>query len=150
MIIHDLTVAECESLLSRSTIGRLACALNNQPYIVPISYAFDQAAQCLYGFSTRGQKTLWMRQNPLVCVAVDEVADQVHWTSVVVTGRYQELRGAREAPEAWRRIGDLFAERATWWLPATARRATGEEGDTPVFYCIHIDRMSGRRTARPA
>lgn len=150
MIIHDLTDAQCEELLSRSAVARLACADDGQPYIVPISYAFDRPANCLYGFSTLGQKVLWMRRNPRVCVAVDEIADQFHWTSVVVTGRYEELRDAQQAPEAWQRVQELFAQRQSWWMPAAANRATGEERETPVFYRIRIDHLSGRRTTRPA
>ena len=150
MIIHDLTVAQCEELLGRTTVGRLACALSGQPYIVPISYSFDRAANCLYGFSTLGQKIVWMRANPKVCVAVDEVADQLHWNSVLVTGRYEELRDAHEAREPWQRVHELFEQRQTWWLPATGTLATGEERETPIFYRIRVDRLSGRRTTRPA
>jgi uncharacterized protein len=150
MIIHELTVAECEGLLARSTVGRLACADDGQPYIVPISYAFDQAAGCLYGFSTLGRKIEWMRRNPKVCVAVDETADRFRWTSVVVTGRYEELGDDRDARESRQRLHQHFEQRQSWWLPATARLAAGEERETPVFYRIRIDQLSGRQTSRPA
>ena len=32
-----------------------------------------------------------MRANPLVCIEVDEGANQLHWKSVVVLGKYEEL-----------------------------------------------------------
>jgi nitroimidazol reductase NimA-like FMN-containing flavoprotein (pyridoxamine 5'-phosphate oxidase superfamily) len=150
MIVHDLTDAECHELLSRSSIGRLACVKDLQPYIVPISFALDPEANCLYAFSTLGQKIEWMRWNPRVCVAVDEITDERLWTSVLVTGRYEELGSHRGDDEARRRAEALLAQRKTWWLPATARPAHGDDRETPIVYCIHINRMSGRRTARPA
>ena len=36
MNIHEMTEEECRAMLSRRNVVRLACALNNQPYIVPI------------------------------------------------------------------------------------------------------------------
>jgi nitroimidazol reductase NimA-like FMN-containing flavoprotein (pyridoxamine 5'-phosphate oxidase superfamily) len=39
---------------------------------------------CLYGFAFHGQKIDWMRANPNVCVEVDEIVDQYHWTTVLV------------------------------------------------------------------
>ena len=90
MLIHQLTRDECLEVLSRATMGRLACAHGDQPYIVPISLHFDGTAG-LYSFSTVGQKIHWMRNNPKVCVEADEVADRFHWTSVVVIGTYEEL-----------------------------------------------------------
>jgi nitroimidazol reductase NimA-like FMN-containing flavoprotein (pyridoxamine 5'-phosphate oxidase superfamily) len=150
MIVHELTAAECHELLSRTSMGRLACVKDLQPYIVPISFALDPEANCLYGFSTFGQKIEWMRWNPRVCVAVDEIADDRHWTSVLVTGRYEELGLDSDGDQARQRAETLLAQRETWWLPATARSAHGDDRETPIVYCIHINRVSGRRTARPA
>ena len=64
MVIHDLSSAECSEVLSRTHIGRLACARFNQPYIVPFSFAFSLEETRLYSFATHGQKIDWMRENP--------------------------------------------------------------------------------------
>ena len=58
---------------------------------VPISYSFDAARDCLYCFSAVGQKILWMRDNPKVCVQFEEIHDKDHWATVLVFGRYEEL-----------------------------------------------------------
>src|SRR5688500_16233879 len=94
MLIHDMTVAECHEVLGRTRLGRLACALDDQPYIVPIFFYFDITDPYLYSFSTVGQKIEWMRGNPKVCVEVDEISDQFHWTTVVLFGLYEELRSS--------------------------------------------------------
>ena len=150
MLIHQLTDQQCRELLGRTHLARLACARDNQPHIVPIYFSYDAEANCLYSFSTVGRKIEWMRKNPKVCLELDEIVDQAHWTTVLVTGRYQELRSVQQDAPARARAQALFEQRAEWWLPAAAPLATGEERDRGVFYRIQIDRVSGRRAARPA
>src|SRR6185503_843374 len=103
MLIHELTEQQCKEVLARTNLGRLGCAREGQPYIVPISFSFDPEGHCLYSFSTVGQKIEWMRDNPKVCVEVEEIADQFHWTSVIVPGRYLEVRDARKAEDVRQR-----------------------------------------------
>ena len=148
MIIHELTAAQCEEFLTQAVIGRLGCAQHNQPYIVPVSVYFDRGEKCLYSFSTVGRKVQWMRDNPKVCIEVDDIADQFHWTTVLVTGRYEEigdLEGERSVKE---RALALFQQHPQWWLPGTAKLASGVEHETPVLFRIRITSVSGRRAAR--
>jgi nitroimidazol reductase NimA-like FMN-containing flavoprotein (pyridoxamine 5'-phosphate oxidase superfamily) len=149
MVVHVLTFEECKAVLARSPVGRLACARDGQPYIVPIFLWFDDESNCLYGFSTVGRKVEWMRRNPKVCVEVDEIADPLHWTTVLVTGRYDEIGDEHEADELRKRAQALVEQRRSWWLPATANLSTGEERERAVLYRIHIVALSGRRTTRP-
>ncbi len=149
MLIHELTPQQCRDLLARTSLGRLACARANQPYIVPILFHFDVEANYLYSFSTLGQKIDWMRGNPKVCVEVDEIVDQFHWTTVVVFGRFEEIPDSTKESHARRRAHELFQQHPQWWLPGAAKLASGEEHDIPVVYRIHIERMTGRGAARP-
>jgi len=71
MIINEMTEKECGTVLARSSIGRLGCALDNQPYVVPIYFAYEPGY--IYVLSTLGQKIEWMRTNPKVCIQVDEI-----------------------------------------------------------------------------
>ena len=150
MIIHELTAAECEEFLDQATIGRLGCAHNGQPYIVPVSLYFGREEKCLYGFSTLGKKIEWMRENPSVCVEVDAISDQYQWTTVLVMGRYEELDASDQQRRARQRALDLFQDQSRWWLPAGARLSSGVEHALPVVYRIHISSVSGRRAVRQA
>ena len=76
MLIGEMAEKECQQFLSRSTFGRLACARENRPYVVPIYFVYEP--DHLYGFSTFGQKVQWMRLNPLLCVEIDEVSNQAN------------------------------------------------------------------------
>ena len=149
MIIHELTAAQCEEFLTRATIGRLGCARHNQPYVVPVSLYFDSGENCLYSFSTVGRKIHWMRDNPRVCIEVDDIADQFHWTTVLVTGRYEELGDLESERSARQRVLAFFQQQPQWWLPGAAKLASGEEHSAPVVFRIQITSLSGRRAARP-
>ena len=133
----------------RVSVGRLACARHDQPYIVPVSFSFDPTDACLYSFSMVGQKIRWMRENPRVCIEVDEIDDHMHWTTVIVIGRYEEIRESLDAGAAQARALALFQQRSDWWLPAVGKVATRAEHDTRVVYRIYADTVTGRRTAKP-
>ena len=148
MVIHQLTPAECFELLGRARHGRLACSRHEQPYIVPFSFYLDQPRECLYSFSTLGQKIEWMRGNPKVCVEVDDIVDQFNWTTVLVFGRYEEVGDAGHDPDSRRRAHELFRQRAEWWLPGVGKSTAGDEHHTPIVYRIQIDKLTGRRAAR--
>lgn len=147
MRIHELSVTECEDILTRSELGRLGCALDNQPYVVPIHYSFDAESKCLYAFSTIGQKITWMRQNPKVCVEVEDVTDRNRWVTVVVFGRFEEMGESVHDQKARRTAEELFSKRGEWWLPAAAKVGSGERHSV-VIYRIKIDHMTGRRASR--
>lgn len=91
MVIREMSREECLRVLARAKLAKLACVHGNQPYVVPVYLAYHEASECLYGFTTPGQKIEWMRANPLVCVEVDEIAAYDQWVSVIVFGRYEEL-----------------------------------------------------------
>lgn len=144
MFIREMTEEECIALLSAERLARLACAKDNQPYVVPIYYAY--AGKCLYAFSMPGQKIEWMRANPHVCVQVDVFVTGKQWRSVVAYGRYQELpdtaRWHRECLHAW----SLLEKHVNWWEPGGLKPASQPivEASPHLFYCICIDEMTGR------
>ena len=147
MLIHELEPSECADVLGRNDLGRLGCARLDQPYIVPIHFSFDAERNCLYAFSAVGQKIAWMRENPRVCVEVEEISDKSHWTTVLAIGSYEELERSPEHADARRRAEQLFAQRREWWLPGAGKSASRETQDV-VVYRIRIDRLTGRRAAR--
>ena len=148
MLIQELTPTQCADVLEQRSVGRLGCSKDGQPYVVPIQFSFDRGRGCVYSFSTVGQKVEWMRQNPLVCLEVDDVQDKTHWQSVVIFGRYEEIQDSPEEADARHRAEALFQQRPEWWLPAAAKVGSRER-HAVVVYRIHIDRISGRRASRP-
>jgi nitroimidazol reductase NimA-like FMN-containing flavoprotein (pyridoxamine 5'-phosphate oxidase superfamily) len=149
-VIQELTKQESLDLVARSHLGRLACARGFQPYIVPTYFAYD--SNCLHSFSTVGQKIEWMRDNPLVCVQVDEIVNSRQWVSVVVFGRFEELPDAPEWRGARALTHDLLERKAMWWEPGYVKTLIGgtQRPLEPVFYRIHIVRITGHRAGAAA
>ena len=54
MQIVSMSEQECSELLQRVSLGRLACSLSDQPYVVPVAFSYEP--NCLYIFSTFGKK----------------------------------------------------------------------------------------------
>jgi len=145
MVIHELTLAQCRDVLGSSSHGRLGCARADQPYVVPFFFQYDSTGDCLYSFSAIGQKIDWMRDNPMVCVEVDEVIDQFNWTSVVAFGRYEEMGDSPQDEGARRRAHSFFQHRSAWWLPALGKATGREEPHASVVYRIALHKLTGRR-----
>ena len=145
MFIHEMTVDECCDALKKTGLGRIACAQDNQPYIVPIYFAFD--GTYIYGFTTLGQKIEWTRLNPLVCFEVDEVVSHNEWMSIVVFGRYEELPDEPEYENQRIRAHAFLQKRAMWWEPAYISQEHRDQPHslTPIFFRIHVEKMTGHR-----
>lgn len=144
MRIIEMSQAECRELLERVSIGRLACSLDNQPYIVPVAFSYE--ADSFYVFSTLGKKIEWMRQNPKVCLQVDEVGNRSSWISVVITGTYLELT-ATQYPAQLEHAIEQLAQDSEWWRNPLAQRRehTSDLAIESVFFRIDIKSMTGLR-----
>jgi uncharacterized protein len=145
MLVQNLERQECLGFLSKSGFGRLGCAHDNQPYVVPIYFAYESGQ--LFGFATEGQKIEWMRENPLVCVQADDIKSQDEWISVLVMGRYEELPENPQYETLRRHAHELLEKRSLWWRLAIASSQTRDEHlpVLPVLYRIQIEEISGHR-----
>lgn len=147
MKIEELKIDECRKILSNSILGRIACASGNQPYVVPFNFVFD-GREYLYAFSTIGRKIRWMRENPLVCVEIEEIVNQYNWTTLVIFGSYEELPDEPEFERQRIYAHELLSRRPMWWQPAYVAGTHREQsGDIPVYFRIHIEKITGHRAA---
>jgi uncharacterized protein len=149
MRITAISQEECGELLSRISIGRLACSLDNQPYIVPVSFSYEPGF--IYVFSTLGQKIKWMRQNPKVCLQADEMGSGSNWMSVVVIGTYLELTQSQHTAERGHAMEQL-SQYSQWWRNPLAERREqiGDSSIETVFFRIDIESITGLRAIHEA
>lgn len=148
MLITELTELASKELLARARLGRLACCQQLQPYVVP--FYFVHYHDCLYGFSTVGQKVEWMRVNPLVCVQVDEIVNQEQWKSVIAYGRYEEIPDTPEWAVERGIATALLQKNAVWWEPGISKTMlkSGERPQVSVLFRIHLTRITGHCAVR--
>lgn len=100
---------ECEAILARNHVGRLAWARDSHVDIQPLHYVYD--AGWIYGRTSHGAKleatgTTWWP----VAFEVDEVEGLFRWRSVVVHGGFYTLdqAGAEWERGEWRRGIELL------------------------------------------
>jgi|ERR1035437_730090 nitroimidazol reductase NimA-like FMN-containing flavoprotein (pyridoxamine 5'-phosphate oxidase superfamily) len=145
MQIREMTNDECLKFLAVKRPGRLACARDDQPYIVPFHFGFD-GHNYLYAFSTPGQKIEWMRTNPLVCIEIDDIDHINDWTTIVIFGHYEELLVTGPTSERTKAY-DLLSQHPMWWQPGYAAGTHPKQfGESePIYFRIRITQMTGHR-----
>jgi uncharacterized protein len=144
IMIETMTKQACIALLQHTRLGRIACAHDGQPYVTPLSFACQD--DHIYAFSTAGQKSTWMRANPLVCLEADEIVNRYNWATVVVIGKYEELTDTPEYADLRNLAYELIKQEPLWWEPGyvetvldSGQRPLGP----PVYFRIHMDRITG-------
>jgi nitroimidazol reductase NimA-like FMN-containing flavoprotein (pyridoxamine 5'-phosphate oxidase superfamily) len=141
MQIQDMTREMCVDLLKRTHVGRLGCAKDSQPYVVPISFAYYR--EFIYSFATIGKKIEWMRANPLVCVEADEIVSRHEWQIVVIIGLPEtpEFHGIRIVAH------DLLAKTAMWREPGYVKtlHQGAERRFVPGYFRISINEIFGHQ-----
>jgi nitroimidazol reductase NimA-like FMN-containing flavoprotein (pyridoxamine 5'-phosphate oxidase superfamily) len=138
---RELSPAEIDEFLRSQRIARLGCHAGGTTYVVPLIYAYEDGA--VVAVTTEGRKTTMLRENPRVCVEVDEYdADgRGSWRSVIAQGTYEELAG--DAVEA--ALG-LLRER---FARTAGREAEARSlGPDVVVLRITLDEFSGRAVDR--
>ena len=144
MMVKEMTRSECIGLISASRLGRLACSKNDRPYIIPIYYALD--GNCLYSFSMPGQKVDWMRENPHVCVEVEEFLGGSGWRSVVIYGKYQEFPDTDQCHHQRLHAWSILERHIDWWEPGALKPMPQPiaSASPHLFYGIDIVEVTGR------
>ncbi len=124
-------------VLQSARVARLGCIVNGEPYVVPISCHLED--DCLYSHSLPGMKISALRENPRACVQVDEIESDLHWRSVIASGKYEEITKSNEREESLTRLLRKFP------LLTPVESAIVVDGSTPqvIVFRIRIDRLTG-------
>ena len=96
--VEEMQSEEAEKLLERVGYGHLACCQNDIPYIVPVHYVFEEGA--VYIYTTEGHKYDIIRENPNVCMQVEDVSANDDWQSVIVMGKADQITERDEREKA--------------------------------------------------
>lgn len=142
--VHEMTNDEIEEILRRVGYGHLACARNNRPYVVPIHYAYDKPN--IYIYTTEGMKTEIIKNNPQVCLQIEEAVDNGNWRSVVFNGNAEQITDPKEREEALQLIRStnptLTPAISIRWVDNWVRE------NREVVYCIKPSMITGRSSVK--
>jgi nitroimidazol reductase NimA-like FMN-containing flavoprotein (pyridoxamine 5'-phosphate oxidase superfamily) len=138
---RSLDKTECERILSRNHVARVAFSFHDKADIEPVHYVYDHGK--MFGRTSPGSKLTTLAHNHWVAVEVDEVDGLFDWRSVVVHGSFYtvspDVPGAESA--AWSRGVELL--RAL--IPETGTASDPVPFRSVVFQ-IQIESTTGRES----
>ena len=134
-----LDLADCEALLGRHNVGRLAYSFRDRVDIEPIHYVFESGR--IFGRMQFGKKMEVLAHDPWVAFEVDEVDGLFDWRSVVVHGRivFPDPHGQPVDQAQHERGIEVFQK----LIPNAFTDADPTPGRAFVFV-LHINDISGR------
>jgi nitroimidazol reductase NimA-like FMN-containing flavoprotein (pyridoxamine 5'-phosphate oxidase superfamily) len=140
--IVDLDNEEIAELLQRTNFGHLGLSRNDRPYVIPIHFAYGRPG--IFFYTTEGLKTEIIEENPSVCLQVEEVKDDGHWKSVIITGTAELLTTQREIDHAM----DLIKKVNPELVPAWSIRWLDDmiRANHPAVFRISAETKTGRMT----
>ncbi|MDW7732567.1 MAG: pyridoxamine 5'-phosphate oxidase family protein [Methanolobus sp.] len=92
-----LDTALIESILQEAIVCRLGLCVDNEPYVVPMNFAYRENAIYLHA-APEGKKIGMIKTNPFVCFEVDHMTEVVTSENACNWGmRYYSIIGFGEA-----------------------------------------------------
>jgi len=145
-MLGQLNDTQIQNIFSSQAVGRLACTDGKQPYIVPVTYTYD--GKYIYGQTNEGTKLKMLRKNPNVCFEVDMMMDMRNWQSVLVYGKFEELKNEQAKKARDILFGRVFSLMTSSTIHAHEHEVTEELDDSNrvkyVMYRIKIRKVTGR------
>ncbi|PYS98278.1 MAG: pyridoxamine 5'-phosphate oxidase family protein [Acidobacteria bacterium] len=141
--ILEMRDDEMYDLLRRIGYGHLACSEADQPYVVPIYFAYD--GDQIFIYTTAGKKSEAMNTNPKICLQVEEFLSNSMWKSVIVTGEAYKIADPRERESAV----DLIRKKNPSFMPALAIKWSNDwiRKNVEAIFRIKITSMTGRMSS---
>jgi nitroimidazol reductase NimA-like FMN-containing flavoprotein (pyridoxamine 5'-phosphate oxidase superfamily) len=130
--INNMDMEECMALLGNKYIGCLAYIFEGTPHINPITYFHDAEEKSILSYSSPGHKIKAMERYGEVAFQIDEINSIQNWRSVLVKGRFEQLKGSTV-----RKYMHKFAE-------GVQRAIQKKEGETPHFIKDFSSRLQNR------
>lgn len=143
-VIPKLDSKAIIEVLQRGYIGHLGCSINDEIYVVPISYVFDEGY--IYSHSRQGKKIEIMREHPNICIQVEEIKNYFDWRSIICWGRFEELDGD-EADRAMRLMIEKIIEKEGDQHVSALEVDLKAVLESSIMYRMKIEKSSGRYEA---
>ena len=136
---RELSTDECETVLARNHVCRIAYSFHDRVDIEPVHYVYDDG--WLYGRTEPGAKLATIAHHRWVSIEVDEIDGLFEWRSVVARGAFYLLDpdGHTESRELYARALALLRK-----LVPSAMRDGDPAPFRRVVFRIALDEMRGR------
>ncbi|MDA9069243.1 pyridoxamine 5'-phosphate oxidase family protein [Algibacter sp.] len=147
-MILKLGKSKCRTLLSNNYIGHLAYIYKNRPFVIPVTYYYDDSTNALFGYSGDGHKINALRINNAVSLEVADIESVNTWKSVSVQGGFYELEGStakinlHKFSEGVKDVVRIKEGRDLKYLSEFSSKIYKE--GPPIVFKIDIEELTGR------
>jgi len=148
-MIKNLEPSECIQILKQNYIGHLAYIFQNRPFVIPITYFYEQKTNTIIGYSSEGHKTKALRLLNAVSIEVAEIESINNWQSVLVHGTYEELKGSQAKShlhtfsDGIKEIIRQKEEKNPQCISEFSSKIYDEE--VPIVFHISLDEITGKQ-----
>ncbi|HEU4573805.1 MAG TPA: pyridoxamine 5'-phosphate oxidase family protein [Chitinophagaceae bacterium] len=145
-MLGDLNDKQMDAVLQSQVIGRIGCHADGVTYVVPVTYAYD--GKFIICHSREGKKIEMMRKNPQVCFEVERVENMTNWQSVLIQGKFEELKGD-DAEIALQQLMNrvlplMISETAHPVDPGSSNNRRQNRSFAAIIFRIRIKEKTGR------
>lgn len=141
-------VDEAKALLRAAEVGRLALSLNDEPYVVPVTFVYFNE-KIFFHCAREGKKIDYVSANAKVCFEVDEFLDvkaddnpcnyTLTYRSVIAYGTAEFVEDVGEREEALTRLVKKYGDP----VPGPFNKKTFER---TLIVAINVDWMTGKKS----
>ena len=148
-MITDLGKHACIKILHDNYIGHLAYIYNGLPYVIPITYFYDQDSITVIAYSGEGHKIKALRINKYVSLEISEITTVNNWKSILVHGTFEELEGPDAKYELHKfalgvkKLIEKNEYNEVDFIPEFSGKTNPES--MPIVYRINIQEITGKK-----
>ena len=148
-MVKNLETDEIKFILNNNYIGHLGYVHHGKPYVIPITYFYDEELKAIICYSGEGHKISAMRKNNAVCIQINEIDTVNRWKSVLVHGTFEIYFGSDAKVYLHRfslGVKDVITEKEHQ-RPAFISEFSSKiyKEDIPIVFLIKIEEMTGKK-----
>lgn len=152
MVAKKMSLDSAEDLLKKSFYGHLAMSVDDQPYVLPVNFAYDKCKIYIH-CNTIGRKLDALSVNPKICLAVNEIHKVlsdinpcdfgVRFASVLAFGQAQIIDDAETKLLALNMIIEKYA------AGMNVNKLSLEATSAVKVIVVNVDTISGKLNVDP-
>lgn len=148
-MFENIAKKECIQILRNNYIGHIGFISNNTPFIIPITYYYDENENIIISYSGGGHKIDSMRLNNTVSFQVEDIKSLTNWKSVLLIGEFEELSGSiakMHLHHFAQNVKNIMSEKeAIDPHQITSFSSKIDSGSIPIVYRIKINDVFGKQ-----
>ena len=140
---------EIRYLLENNFIGHLGYIYNNKPFVVPITFYYDEESKAIICYSADGHKMNAMRIHPSISIQINTINTITTWKSILVHGNFEQKYGS-EAKAYLHKfslgIKDLIIEKEHEKVNFIEEFSSkSHDNNIPAVFLLKIQEITGKK-----